>query len=110
MPRTNTRSPRRTGRSLRLELREVEVHSEASTLNSEGCRQNKTEDTLTRTHFLVPEVEEEAEEESSHATYVERMGTKQLTIQTEKKMEEKLTSPRHKGELLKKKTQKTEGH
>jgi hypothetical protein len=99
-----------TGRSLRQEWKEVEVISEASTLNIKGNRQNRVEDMLITVLFLVPEVEEEAEEESSHATYVERMGTKQLTIQTEKKMEEKLTSPRHKGELLKKKTQKTEGH
>jgi hypothetical protein len=52
----------------------VEVHSEASTLNNEGSRQNRVEDTLIITHFLIPEVEEEAEVESSHATHVGRMG------------------------------------
>jgi hypothetical protein len=30
--------------------------------------------------FLVPEVEEEAEAESSHATHVGKMDTKQLTV------------------------------
>jgi hypothetical protein len=87
----------------------VEVHSEASTLNNEGNRQNRAEDTLIITHFLVPEVEEEAEVESSHASHVERMDIKQLTVQIGKRMEEKLTSLRHRGKLLKQKTQKTEG-
>jgi hypothetical protein len=55
-----SRNPRTTGKSLRLEQKEVEVHSEASTLNSEGSRQNKAENMMIITHFLVPEVEEEA--------------------------------------------------
>ena len=113
MPKINTRSPRMTGRKLRLRQREVEVHSEASPLNSEGSIQNRVEDTLIITHFLIPEVEEEAEVESSHASHVERMDTMQLTIQIGRTMEEKLTSSRHRGELLKQKTQKTkktEGH
>jgi hypothetical protein len=59
----------------------VEVHSEVSTLNSEGSRQNKAEDTLTRTHFLVPEVEEKAEAESSHVTHVGKMDIRQLIVQ-----------------------------
>jgi hypothetical protein len=59
------------------------------------------------THFLVPEVEEEAEVESSHASHVERMGTSHLTVHIRRRMEEKLTSLRHRGEMLK---QKTEGH
>jgi hypothetical protein len=88
----------------------VEFLSEASTLNNKGSRQNREEDTLMLILFLVPEVEEEAEEESSHATHVGRMDTRQLTVQTERKMEVKLTSSRHKGEMLKQKTQKTEGH
>jgi hypothetical protein len=69
-----------TGRSLRLEQKEVEVHSEANTLNNEGSIQNRAEDTLIITHFLVPEVEKEAEVESSHASRVERMGTSHLTV------------------------------
>jgi hypothetical protein len=109
LPKIGSRNPRMTGRSLRLEQKEVEVHSEASTLNSEGSRQNRAEDTLTITHFLVPEVEEEAEVESSHASRVERMDIKQLTVQIGKRTEEKLTSPRHRGEMLRQKTQKTEG-
>jgi hypothetical protein len=68
------------------------------------------EDTLIITHFLVPEVEEEAEVESSHASRVERMDTRQLNVQIGRRMEENLTSSRHRGEMLKQKTQKTEGH
>jgi hypothetical protein len=98
-----------TGRSLRQEHKEVEVHSEASTLNNEGSRQNRAEDTPIITHFLVPEVEEEAEVESSHDSRVERMDIMQLTVQIGRRMEEKLTSPRHRGEMLKRKTQKMEG-
>jgi hypothetical protein len=47
--------------------------------------------------------------ESSHASHVEKMDRRQLTIQIERRMEEKLTSLRHRGEMLKKKTQKTKG-
>jgi hypothetical protein len=68
------------------------------------------EDTLIITHFLIPEVEEEVEVESSHASHVERMDTRQLTVQIGRRMEEKLTSPKHRGEVLKQKTQKTKGH
>jgi hypothetical protein len=99
-----SRNPRTTGKSLRLEQKEVEVHSEAITLNNEGSRQNRAEDTLIITHFLVPEVEEEAEVESSHASRVERMDIKQLTVQIGKRIEEKLTSSRHRGKMLKQKT------
>jgi hypothetical protein len=88
----------------------VEVHSKASTLNNEGSIQNRVEDTLIITHFLIPEVEEEVEVESSHASRVERMGTSHLTVQIRRRMEEKLTSPRHRGKMLKQKTQKTESH
>jgi hypothetical protein len=88
----------------------VEVHIEASTLNNEGSIQNRVEDTLIITRFLIPEVEEEAKVESSHASHVERMDTRQLTIQIGRKMEGKLTSLRHRGEMLKPKTQKMEGH
>jgi hypothetical protein len=63
LPKINTRSPRTTGKSLRLELREVEVHSKASTLNKEGSIQSRAKDTLIITCFLVPEVEEEEEVE-----------------------------------------------
>jgi hypothetical protein len=63
LPKINTRSPKTTGKSLRLELREVEVHSEGNMLNIEGSIQNKEEDTLIITCFLIPEVEEEEEVE-----------------------------------------------
>jgi hypothetical protein len=78
--RIGSRSPGTNGRSLRQEQKELEVHSEASTLNNGDNRQNRAEDTPIITHFLVPEVEEEAEVESSHASRVERMDIKQLTV------------------------------
>jgi hypothetical protein len=110
LPRINSRSPRRTGRDLRVKLKEVEPHSEGHMLNREGSKMISEEIMLMQTLFLVLEVEVEEEEESSHATHVGRMGTKQLIVQIERRMEEKLTSPRHRGEMLKQKTQKTEGH
>jgi hypothetical protein len=82
----------------------VEVHSEANTLNNKGSRQNRAEDTLTITHFLLPEVEEEVEVESSHATHVGKMDTRQLTVQIGRRMDKNLTSPRHRGKMLKQKT------
>jgi hypothetical protein len=56
LPRTNIRSPKRTGRSLRLELKEVEAHREGNMLNREEIM-------LTITLFLVLEVEEGEEVE-----------------------------------------------
>jgi hypothetical protein len=58
LPRTNIRSPRRTGRNLRLELREVEAHSEGHMLNREDNILSREEIMLTITLFLVLEVEE----------------------------------------------------
>jgi hypothetical protein len=63
LPRTNIRSPGRNGRNLKLKLREVEPHSEGHMLNREGSIQNRAEDMLTTTLFLVLEVEEEEEVE-----------------------------------------------
>jgi hypothetical protein len=90
----------------------VEVHSKASTLNNEGNIQNRVEDTLIITHFLVLGVEEEVEVEVelSHASRVERMDTSHFTVQIRRRMEEKLTSPRHRGDMMKQKTQKMKGH
>jgi hypothetical protein len=56
LPRIKTRNPRRTGRNLKLELREVEPHSEGSIPNREGIM-------LIIMFFLVLEVEEEEEVE-----------------------------------------------
>jgi hypothetical protein len=47
--------------------------------------------------------------ESSRASRVERMDTRQLIVQIGRRMEEKLTSSRHRGEMMRQKTQKTEG-
>jgi hypothetical protein len=58
-------------------LREVEPHNEDNNMLSRGDNiQSKVADMLMRILFLVSEVEEEAEVESSHATHVERMDTK----------------------------------
>jgi hypothetical protein len=56
LPRTNIRSLKKTGRSLRLKLREVEPHSEGNILSREEIM-------LTMTLFPVPQVEEEEEVE-----------------------------------------------
>jgi hypothetical protein len=63
LPRIKTKNPRRTGRNLRLELREVEPHSEGNMLNKEDSIPNREEIMLTIIFFLVPEVEEEEEVE-----------------------------------------------
>jgi hypothetical protein len=58
--------------------------------------------------FLVPEVEEEAEEELSHVLHVEKTDTKPLTVQTGRWTEEKLTSLRRRGVMLRAKMQTAE--
>jgi hypothetical protein len=58
-----TRSLRRTGRNLRLELREVEPHNEGNMLNNEGSIPNREEIMPIIMFFLVLEVEEEEEVE-----------------------------------------------
>jgi hypothetical protein len=63
LPKTNTRSPRRNGRNLRLKLREVEPHSVGNMLNREDRILSRGEIMLTTTLFLVLEVEVEVEEE-----------------------------------------------
>ena len=64
MPGTYIRSPRKTGRNLRLVQRGVEPHSEGNNmLNNEGNIMRRKEIMLTQTLFRVPKVEEEAEVE-----------------------------------------------
>jgi hypothetical protein len=63
LPRTNIKSLRRTGRNLRLELREVEPHREGCMLNREDNIMSREEIMLTTTLFLILEVEEEEEVE-----------------------------------------------
>jgi hypothetical protein len=65
---------------------------------------------LTPTLFLVPEVEEEAKEESSHVSHVERTDIKLLIVQTGNQTEEKLTSLRRRGVMLRMKMQTAEDH
>ena len=98
MPKINTISPRRNGRNLRVKLREVEPHSEENNmLSREDNIMSSEEIMLTQTHFLIPEVEEEEEVESSHVSHVERMDTSLMSVQKKIKKEEKLTSPKHRG-------------
>jgi hypothetical protein len=95
LPRTNTRSPRRNGRNLRVRLREVEPHNEDShRQNREDNKMISEEITLMRILFLVLEVEVEEEEELSHVLHVGRMGTSLSSVQRKIKPEEKLTSQR----------------
>jgi hypothetical protein len=63
LPKINIISPRRTGRNLRLELREVEPHSMGNMLNREDNILSREEIMLTTILFLVLEVEEEEEVE-----------------------------------------------
>jgi hypothetical protein len=56
LPRKKIRKPRRTGRNLRLRLREVEFHREGNIPNREVSMPMET-------FFLVPEVEEGEEVE-----------------------------------------------
>ena len=110
MPKRNIRSPKRNGRNLRVKLKEVEPHSEDNNMLNRGDNiMNNEEIMLTPILFLVLEVEEEAEVESSRASYVKRMDIRQLIVQIGGRMEEKLTSPRHRGEMPRKKAQRMEG-
>ena len=56
MPRIEIKNPRKSGRNLKLKLREVEAHRERKILNKEVSM-------LMETFFLVPWVEEEEEVE-----------------------------------------------
>jgi hypothetical protein len=108
LPRTNTRIPRRNGRDLRLELREVEPHSEGNMINREDNILSREEIMLITTLFLILEVEEEEEVESLHASHVVRMGTSLTSVQIKRRNLEKLTSPKHRGGMLRQKTLKVE--
>jgi hypothetical protein len=70
---------------------------------------NSEEIMLTPILFLVLEVEEEVEVESSHASSVQGMDIRLLIVQIGGRMEEKLTSPKHRGEMLRKKAQRMKG-
>jgi hypothetical protein len=63
LPRIKTRSLKRTGRNLILELRGVEPHNEGNMLNKEDNIPNREESMLIIIFFLVLEVEEEEEVE-----------------------------------------------
>jgi hypothetical protein len=63
LSKIKARSPRRTGRNLRLELREVESHSEDDMLNREDNILSKEEIMLIIILFLVLEEYEEEDVE-----------------------------------------------
>jgi hypothetical protein len=95
LPKKEIRNPRRIGKSLRVELREMEPPSrDNKILNRGGDRVISKEDMLMQIHFLVPEVEEEVVEESSHALHVGKRVIKPWTVQKGRWTEEKLTSLR----------------
>jgi hypothetical protein len=104
LPKINIRSPRRNGRNLRVRLREVEPHRKGHTLNREGSIMNREEIMLTQTLFLIPEVKEEEEVESSHASHAGRMGTGHSSVQRKRRTLEKLTSPKRRSRMLRPKT------
>jgi hypothetical protein len=100
LPKINIRSLRRNGRNFRVKLKEVEPQSEGNMLNRENNILNRKEGMLIIICFLVLEVEEEEEVESSHASHVERMGTSLMSVQRKGRTLEKLTSLRHSDEML----------
>jgi hypothetical protein len=63
---------------------------------------------LMQTLFLVLEVEVEEEEELSHVLHVGRMGTSHLSVQRRRRMQEKLTSLKRRGVMLRMKMQTAE--
>jgi hypothetical protein len=93
--KSECRSPRRIGRGLRVELREMLPHSRGSKILSRGGRKMVSRvDMLMRIPFLVPEVEEEVVEESSHALHVGKTVIKPWNVQRGRWTEERLTSLR----------------
>jgi hypothetical protein len=89
-------------------LKEVGPHREGHVLNREDNIQSRGEIMLTQILFLVPEVEEEEEVESSHASHVEIMGTSLTSVQRKRRTLEKLTSLKHRGEMWRPRMQKVE--
>jgi hypothetical protein len=63
LSKIKNRSPRKTGRNLRLDLREVEVHNVGNMLNIEGIILSREEGILIIILFLILEVEEDEEVE-----------------------------------------------
>jgi hypothetical protein len=82
LPKRKFRNPRRIGRGLRGKLRGVEPHSRGGKILSRGgSKLISKKIMLMPIPFLVPEVEEEAEEELSCVLRVENMVTNPLTVQ-----------------------------
>jgi hypothetical protein len=62
--------------------RQPQMNKGSNMLSRGGSIQSRVADMLTPMQFLVPEVEEEAEEELSHVLHVEKMDIKPWTVQT----------------------------
>jgi hypothetical protein len=84
----------------------VVPHRKDHTLNNEGSIMSIREIMLRQILLLVPEVEEE----SSHVLHVGRMDIKSLIVQIGKWTEEKITSLRCRGVMLRMKTPEVESH
>ena len=109
MPKKEFRSPRRSGEDLRVELREVEPHRRDNKILSRGgSNWISKEITLMPIRFLIPEVEEEVEEELSHVSHVVKTVIKPLTVQRGRWTEENLTSLRRRGVMMRTKMLTTE--
>jgi hypothetical protein len=90
-------------------LKEVEPHSEDNNMLNRGRNiQSRVAVMLMQILFLEPEVEVEEEEELSHVSHVGRMGTGHLSVQRKRRMLEKLTLQKLRGERLSLKMQKAE--
>jgi hypothetical protein len=63
LSKIKNRSLRKTGRNLRLDLREVEVHNVGNMLNREGSILSREQGILIIILFLILEVEEDEEVE-----------------------------------------------
>jgi hypothetical protein len=108
--RINIRNPRRNERDLKVSWKEVVPHREGHMLSKGDNKMISGEIMLMPTHFLILEVEEEDKVESSHVSHVGRMGINYSNVQRRRRIEEKLTSLKHIGEMLKQKVQKVEAH
>ena len=75
-----------------------------------GSNRISKEITLMQIRFLVPEVEEEAEEELSHVLRVVKTDTKSWTVQTGRWTEEIRTSLRRRGRTWRMRTLEVGNH
>jgi hypothetical protein len=90
-----TQKPKEEWRRPQGRAEEVEPRSRDNKILSRGdSKMISKEDMLMQIHFLVPEVEEEVEEELSHVSHVVKTVIKPLIVQRGRWTEERLTSLR----------------